>query len=66
MGQAGSATLSKLTSRKLWLSVCLTALFSYQLANSLIDGEVYAQLMMWVILGYTGGNILSKFGKKEE
>ena len=61
----GSDILYKLKSVKLWLSICLTALFSYQLATGQISGEVYAQLMMWNILGYTGGNVASKFKRGE-
>ncbi len=56
--------MEKLKSVKLWFCIGLTIMFHIQLSSGLINGDQYAQLMMWIITGYMVGNVGTKIANK--
>jgi len=53
--------MQKLSSRKLWLSIVLIALFTILLWFGKIDTENYTQAVLTLFGIYSGANVLTKF-----
>lgn len=58
--------MDRFTSRKLLFFTALSIVFTFMQIKGYLpaDAEVYAQLMMWTMVGYAGGNVGEHFANR--
>ena len=56
--------MNKLASMKLWVFVILGVLFTWMKIETHLTDDSYVTLMMWVIIGFAGGNVGEHMAKR--